>query len=83
MAIDLGINNLASIVISNNKAYIIDGKKLKSINQYYNKQISHYSSKKPNAKVLTKKEFLITKKRNNRTTDYIQKASKQIIESKG
>ena len=79
MAIDLGINNLASIVISNNKAYIIDGKKLKSINQYYNKQISHYSSKKPNAKVLTKKEFLITKKRNNRTTDYIQKASKQII----
>ena len=59
MAIDLGINNLASIIVSNNKAFIIDGKNLKSINQYYNKQIAHYSSIKPNNKKLTKKEFLI------------------------
>ena len=79
MAIDLGINNLASIIVSNNKAFIIDGKHLKSINQYYNKQIAHYSSIKPNNKKLTKKEFLIHKKRNNRTKDYIDKASKQII----
>lgn len=79
MAIDLGINNLASIIISNNQSYIIDGKYLKSINQFYNKQIAHYNSKKPNNKILTKKEFYITKKRNNQSIDYIQKASAQII----
>ena len=45
MAIDLGINNLASIITSDNNSFIIDGKRLKSINQYYNKQLSHYQSK--------------------------------------
>ena len=38
------------VISSNNKAFIIDGKHLKSINQYYNKQIAHYSSIKPNNK---------------------------------
>lgn len=79
MAIDLGINNLASVALSNNKTFIIDGKHLKSINQFYNKQIAYYNSKKNSQKVLTKKEFLIHKKRNNRTSDYIHKAAKQII----
>jgi hypothetical protein len=50
MAIDLGINNLASIIISNNKSFIIDGKYLKSVNQFYNKKLSYFCSKKPNNK---------------------------------
>lgn len=79
MAIDLGINNLASIITSDNNSFIIDGKHLKSINQYYNKQMSHYQSKKQNQKIFTKKEYQITKNRNNRTNDYIHKAAKQII----
>lgn len=41
MSIDLGVNNLASIVTNtNNKPVLIDGRKLKSINQYYNKKRS-------------------------------------------
>ena len=39
MAIDLGVNNLATCVLSNNESFIIDGKYLKSINHFYNKQI--------------------------------------------
>lgn len=41
MSIDLGVNNLASIVTNvSKKAILIDGRKLKSINQYYNKKKS-------------------------------------------
>lgn len=39
MSIDLGVNNLASIVTNvSNKSILIDGRRLKSINQYYNKK---------------------------------------------
>lgn len=44
MAIDLGINNLATCVTTNCKSFIVDGKKLKSINQFYNKHISELKS---------------------------------------
>lgn len=44
MAIDLGINNLATCVTTNYKSFIVDGKKLKSINQFYNKHISELKS---------------------------------------
>lgn len=38
LAIDLGINNLVTAVSSNGKSFIIDGKRLKSINQWFNKE---------------------------------------------
>ncbi|MBE6130367.1 MAG: hypothetical protein E7183_01395 [Erysipelotrichaceae bacterium] len=38
MPIDLGVNNLAICVLFNNESFIIDGKYLKSINHFYNKQ---------------------------------------------
>ena len=46
LAIDLGINNLVTAVSSNGKTFIIDGKRLKSINQWYNKQNAHLQSVK-------------------------------------
>ena len=42
-SIDIGIDNLATV--TNNvelPAFVINGKGLKSINKYYNKQIAHY-----------------------------------------
>ena len=39
-----------------NNSFIIDGKHLKSINQYYNKQMSHYQSKKQNQKILNQSQ---------------------------
>lgn len=38
LSIDVGINNLMTLVTTNNNSYIIDGKRIKSINQFYNKQ---------------------------------------------
>ncbi|MBO6273703.1 transposase [bacterium] len=39
-AIDLGVNNLCTVTSNVIKPLIINGKPLKSINQYYNKQLS-------------------------------------------
>ena len=38
LAIDFGVNNLATCVTNSGKTFIIDGRKLKSINQWYNKE---------------------------------------------
>lgn len=79
LSIDLGINNLASFVITkSNESFIIDGKYLKSVNQYYNKQIAHYNSKKKE-KEYTLKQTRITEKRNRRIEDYLNKTTRYII----
>lgn len=80
MAIDLGVNNLATFIITNkNYSGIIDGRYLKSINQFYNKQLSFLQARKPNQKILTTREELIILKRNRRINDYIYKAARYII----
>ena len=59
MAIDLGINNLATCVTTKGKSFIIDGKRIKSMNQYYNKRIAELRSENPYC--LRLKENPITK----------------------
>lgn len=81
MAIDLGLNNLATCV-SNGiiKPFIINGKPLKSINQHYNKRTSKIKSvlKKRNDKNHSKKTEVITRKRERQINDYLHKASAKI-----
>lgn len=83
MSIDLGVNNLASVVTNvSNKAVLIDGKRLKSINHYYNKKRSCLQSKlrKVNGKKNSRRLMSLTRKRNNKVKDYLHKASKKIID---
>ncbi len=81
MAIDLGLNNLATCV-SNGiiKPFILNGKPLKSINQHYNKRTSKIKSvlKKRNNKNHSKKLEVITRKRERQINDYLHKASAKI-----
>lgn len=44
MSIDLGINNLITCYLSNGKSYTISGRRLLSINRYFDKKISHFQS---------------------------------------
>lgn len=82
-AIDLGINNLATV--SSNclevKPYVINGKPLKSINQYYNKEKAIIQSEieKRNNKKTSKKLSRLTNKRNNKIKNYLHKSSRYII----
>lgn len=79
-ALDLGINNLAAITFSNgSQPIIVNGKPLKSINQFYNKQIataqSHIAKEKRKTSRRTEK---LAFKRNNKVLDYLHKASRYI-----
>lgn len=82
LAIDLGVNNLATCVTSEGDSFIIDGKRLKSINQWYNKQNARLQSIKDKQKFgkgKTEQQKRILRKRNNRVNDYISKAVKKIV----
>lgn len=80
--IDLGINNF--VTIANNTGalpVIINGKIIKSINQYYNKQLAKLKSdlKKRHKKDWSARLQRLTDYRNNRICDFIHKTSRWII----
>ena len=81
LAIDLGVNNLCTCVTNTGKSFIIDGRKLKSINQFFNKKNAKLQSikAKQNIKRQTKQQYLISNKRKNRVDDYINKTCRYII----
>jgi len=82
-SIDLGVNNL--VTLTNNigeQPIIINGKVVKSINQYYNKQKAKLQSdlKKRNNKHWSKALDTLTFKRNNRVKNYMHNTSKRIVQ---
>lgn len=81
LAIDLGVNNLCTCITNTGKSFIVDGRKLKSINQFFNKQNAKLQSikDKQNIKRQTKQQYLISRKRKNRVDDYINKTCRYII----
>ena len=81
LGIDLGIDNLCTCVTNAGASFIIDGRKLKSINQYYNKINAKLQSIKDKQKIecTTLRQKRITRKRNNRINDYLSKAARTIV----
>ena len=80
MGIDLGVNNLATT--SNNigeSPFIINGRGLKSINQFYNKRKSKLQSKLSKGQFWSKQLEQITLKRFNRVKNYMHHASRYIV----
>ena len=83
VGIDLGVNNL--ITASNNiekEPFIINGKVLKSINQFYNKRRSNLLSElnRRNKQSWSIKLDNITHKRFNRVKNYIHNATSYVIQ---
>ena len=68
LSIDLGVNNLAACTSNVINSFIINGKPIKSINQYYNKMISKHKSiiKTTNNVNTSSKIRKTTLKRNNK-----------------
>ncbi len=81
MSIDIGVDNLATCFSNVGKTFIVDGKKVKHINQFYNKKIGEVKSelKKKNDKEKSHKTRQLTLKRNNKIDDYLHKTSRYII----
>lgn len=83
MSIDLGLDNLATVVTNTGlNPIIVNGKGLKSNNQYYNKKKARYQSvaKQMNNQYYTNRLYRLTQKRNLKIEDYLHKASRYIID---
>jgi putative transposase len=81
LGIDLGMNNLASCVSTFGNSFIINGKPLKSINQFYNKRKAELQSKLSSNIFTSKRIEKLTLSRKNKIKNYIHHASKYIIKT--
>jgi putative transposase len=80
--IDIGVNNLAAL--TSNKPgfgpYLVNGRPLKALNQYYNKTKAILQSLLPPGRHTSRQIIELTNKRNRQIKHYLHVASKRIIE---
>ena len=82
LALDLGVNNLVTAVSSTGRTFIIDGRRLKSINQWFNKENARLQSIKDKqhfGKRTTNRQKAIARDRNNKVNDYMNKTARKVI----
>ncbi len=78
LGIDPGLVNWLTCVSNVGISFIIDGKHVKSMNRWYNKQVSTIKDNKPQG-FWTNKLAIITEKRNRQMRDGINKAARIVI----
>nr|WP_304101082.1 transposase [Mitsuokella multacida] len=82
-AIDIGVDNLAALAWNTGKRpVLLKGTPLKSVNQYYNKQMAKRRSicELMNGRHSSKRIARLTAKRNRKVEDYLHKASRKVID---
>lgn len=81
LAIDLGINNLMTCATNDGKTFIIDGKRIKSVNQFANKENARLRSILDYQGLRTSRRLdKLWDKRNNIIHDYILKSCRYVVE---
>lgn len=78
LGIDHGINNWLTCVSNVGTSFIVDGKHLKALNQFYNKQVANIKEGKPQG-FWSKRLASITEKRNRQVRDAVNKAARLVI----
>ncbi|MDY7006178.1 MAG: transposase [Cyanobacteriota bacterium] len=78
LGIDPGINNWLSCVSNVGTSLIIDGRKVKSLNQWYNKRVSILKEGKPQG-YWDEQLAHITEKRNRQMRDAVNKAARLVV----
>lgn len=81
-AIDIGLDNLATIVFNDLaiQPIIVNGKPLKSANQFYNKQVGKFRGFLPNAKGSSWRIANIVRNRNQFVDSYLHQSTKMIVD---
>lgn len=81
IGIDVGVNNLATCVGTSGDSFIIDGKKLKAINQQYNKRNAKLQSIKDVQGIIgtTNQQAKLLDKRKHQIQDYLNKSVRFIV----
>jgi putative transposase len=81
-AIDIGLDNLATIVFSDPtiKPIILNGKPIKSSNQFYNKHLARFKGFLPHGTGTSNRIQNIIRNRNNFIDDYLHQSTKIIVD---
>ena len=82
-AVDIGVDNLATVTFSDSNSFIINGRPLKSINQHFNKINAKLQSRQRKINggdfSRTNKMLTLSRKRDNKISDYLHKASRYVV----
>lgn len=80
-AIDIGLDNLATVTFSDAKAQplIVNGKLLKSTNQFYNKQVAKFKGLLPQGVYTSNRIKNITRNRNHAVDSYLHQSSRMVV----
>ena len=78
LGIDPGLNNWLTCVSNVGTSLIVDGLHLKSLNQWYNKQVARIKENKPQG-FWSKRLAMITEKRNRQVRDAVNKAARLVL----
>lgn len=79
LAIDLGLENLATCISTVGTSFIMNGRAIKSINRLWNKRRAELQSKLPKNQHTSNLIRRLTLKRNNRVNDCIKKTARYIV----
>lgn len=78
LGIDPGLNNWLTCLSNTGLSFIVDGKHVKYLNRWYNKQVSTLKENKPKG-FWSNRLAAITEKRNRQMRDGVNKAAKLVI----
>ena len=79
LAIDVGLENLATCISTVGTSFIMNGRGIKSINRLWNKRRAELQSRLPKEQYTSNLIRRLTLKRNNRVNDCIKKTARYIV----
>jgi IS605 OrfB family transposase len=81
-AVDIGLNNLAAVTFNQPgiAPFLVNGRPLKAINQWYNKRRARLQAKLPQGVYASHQLDTLTDKRARQMTDYLHVASRRIVD---
>lgn len=79
LAIDIGLENLATCISTVGTSFLMNGRAIKSINRLWNKRRAELQSRLPKNQHTSSLISRLTLKRNNRVNDCIKKTARYIV----
>ena len=81
-AVDIGLNNLAAVTFNQPglAPFLVNGRPVKAINQWYNKRRARLQGKLPQGVYASRQLDTLTDKRGRQITDYLHVVSRRIVD---
>jgi putative transposase len=81
-AIDIGLNNLAAVTANQPgiMPFLVNGRPVKAINQWYNKRRAHLQAKFPVGVFVSRQLDILADKRARQITAYLHVASRRVVD---